>query len=79
MGLQGSLAGRGAAHSGDAIAGPNMHQPKKSPSPSVGARASEKLSDGDGAAGGEHCHAEPQRSISVPSATDPSLRLRVTL
>src|SRR5712691_6876253 len=27
----------------------------------------------------EQCHAEPQRSISVPSATDPSLRLRVTV
>ena len=24
------------------------------------------------------CHAEPQRSISTPNATDPSLRLRVT-
>jgi hypothetical protein len=27
----------------------------------------------------QHCHAEPQRSISTPGATDPSLRLRVTV
>jgi hypothetical protein len=36
------------------------------------------LGDREGAAGGQPCHAEPQRSISTPSTTDPSLRLRVT-
>ncbi len=34
---------------------------------------------GDSAAAGQHCHAEPQRSISTPSTTDPSLRLKVTI
>ena len=37
-------------------------------------RASGKLADGDSGAGGQPCHAEWQRSISLPAGTDPSLR-----
>ena len=47
--------------------GDNKHQPKKSPSIAVGVRASGTLSDGDGAAGGQHCHAERSEASRGPS------------